>query len=402
MQNDGRLSKKRNTIQTSASSPMQTWLKNSLQALLEKVMKMTRYKTAGSILIATLIVVACMYALNVVVEPPIRPRSRLLFISSSGEYWQRTVAGAQDAARELGVDLEVVAPTPDESIDQQITTVRRSNPADYDGVAISPADPESQIELIKALAGQTKIVTFDRDGYKSRRLCHVGFAQESAGALVARLVGDQLSQPGKVALLATTFAGDVQNSNVTERLAGFMEQWGPCGQNPALPCPVVQVATDMKDLESASQDLSTILADPKLAFIVALDRRAAASALIAMAARSEARRVPIISFDPDQTIFDAIDDGRVCSAIFDDPYRSGFTAIQRLATYHGADKEGLPVPGYGTYFLVSEVVRKDNLADIRRRLDRNGVNNASTRETALPSHHKRVVQIRETTYLGEI
>jgi ribose transport system substrate-binding protein len=330
-----------------------------VQALLEKVMTMIRIRTAGSILIATLSIAACMYALNVVIEPPIAPRSHMLLIGGgTGEYWQRTLAGARDAARELGVDLDVAMPTPDDLVDQQVAIVRKINPGDYIGVAFSPADPDSQVGLINDLAGRTKLVTVDRDG-DSQRLCHIGYGQVNAGALVARLVRDQLSRPGKVLLLATTFSDDARNKNVSQRLAGFKETWGPCGQDETMLCPIIEVATD--------SNLSATLADPQLAFIVALDSKAAESALTTLSARSDGRHVPIIAFDPSQAIFDAIADGRVYSAIFDDPYRSSFKAVQRLGVYC-ADKDSLPVPGRGSDFLVSEVVRKENLADIRRRL----------------------------------
>jgi ribose transport system substrate-binding protein len=310
-----------------------------------------------------------MYALNVALESPVAPRPRLLFIASAtGDYWQRTVAGARDAARVLGIDLELEMPTPDDLVDQQISFVLRINPANYDGVAISPVDPKSQIELINDLASQTKLITFDRDDRNSKRLCHVGYSQMGAGRLVARLLSGQCSRPGKVALLATTFSDDARNTNVTERLAGFEEAWGTCCQGPAMPCPIVQVATDSNTLEPVSQDLSAALADPELAFIVAFDSKAGESALKALAARSESRRIPIIAFEPNRAIFDAIDDGRVCAAIFDDPYRSGFAAIQCLDNYRRAETTSLPSPGHGSCTLASEVVRKENLADIRRRI----------------------------------
>jgi ABC-type sugar transport system substrate-binding protein len=135
-----------------------------------------------------------------------------------------------------------------------------------------------------------------------------------------------------------------------------------------MPCSIVQVATDSKTLEPLSQDLSAALADPELAFIVAFDSQSAESALKVLAARSESRRIPIIAFEPNQAIFAAIDDGRVCAAIFDDPYRTGFAAIQCLNNYRRAEITSLPSPGHGSCTLVSEVVRKENLADIRRRI----------------------------------
>jgi ribose transport system substrate-binding protein len=332
-------------------------------------MSIFRFGIVRSILIVTLLDAACMYALNVALESPIAPRSRLLFIASAtGDYWQRTVVGARDAARELGIDLELEMPTPDDVVDKQFPFVLRINPANYDGVVISPADTESQIELINDLASQTKLITFDHDDRKSKRLCHVGYSQMGAGRLVARLISGQCSQPGKVALLATTFSDEARNTNVTDRLAGFEEAWGTCGQDPAMPCPIVQVATDSKAVAPVSQDLSAALADPELAFIVAFDAKSAESALKVLAARAESRRIPIIAFEPNQAIFDAIDDGRVCAAIFDDPYRSGFAAIQCLDNYRRAEITSLPSPGHGSCTLTSEVVRKENLADIRRRI----------------------------------
>src|SRR6476619_6334178 len=150
-------------------------------------MSIFRFSLARSILVVALLDAACMYALNVALESPVAPRSRLLFIASAtGDYWQRTVEGARDAARELGIDLELEMPTPDDLVDQQISFVLRINPANYDGVAISPADSESQIALINDLASQTKLITFDRDDRKSKRLCHVGYSQMGAGRLVAR------------------------------------------------------------------------------------------------------------------------------------------------------------------------------------------------------------------------
>ena len=225
---------------------------------------MIRFGIARSILIVALLDALCMYAMNHALKPPIGPRSRMLFVgNSTGEFWQRTLEGARDAAKAIGVELDVEMPTPNSLVDQQTSIVRKFSPAKYDGVALSPADPESEIEPINDLASQTKLVTIDRDGCKSRRMCHVGYCQASAGQLVARLVSDQLSRPGKVALLATSFSNVPRNENVTDRLAGFKEQWGSPGKDDSMQYPLVEAATDSA--------LAATLADPDLAFIFAFD-----------------------------------------------------------------------------------------------------------------------------------
>jgi ABC-type sugar transport system substrate-binding protein len=328
--------------------------------LRKKEKSMIRFGIIRSVLVVGLLDAVCMFGMNHALKPPAGARSHMLFIgNATGEYWQRSLEGARDAAKAIGAELDVEMPTPSDPVDQQNIIVQKINPANYDGVAMSPADPVAQVRPINDLASQTKLVTIDRDGCKSRRMCHVGFSQASAGQLAARLVRDQLSRPGKVLLLVTTVSNDARNTNMRERLAGFKEQWGPAEQGDAIRGPIVKAVTDA--------DIAATLADPELAFIVAVDFKAAVFAIKTLAAQSEARRVPIIAFEPNDFIFDAIEDGRVSSAIFDDPYRSGFTAIERLETYRGKGDGSLPVPGYGSFFLFSEVVQKDNLAEIRRR-----------------------------------
>lgn len=330
---------------------------------------MNRFKIAGCFFIVTLLTATCMYALNAVLEIPVGPRPRVLFIGSgTGEYWQRTLAGARAAARELGIELHAETPTPNNLVDQQMAIVRKFNPADYDGVAFSPADPESQLELINDLARRTKLVTVDKDCDKSQRLCHVGFCQVTAGVRAACLVRAELSRPGKVPLLTTKFSDVALNVSVSERLAGFKEQWTmQDGLDRSKSCSIIEAAVDSKNFEQLSHALSATMADPELAFIVAFDTGATEFAISALATLPRKRCVPIIAFDHSGAIFDAIDDGRVYSAIFDDPYRDGYTAIERIGVYTRDSADALPVPGHGRFPLVGEVVRKENLADFRRR-----------------------------------
>ena len=58
-----------------------------------------------------------------------------------------------------------------------------------------------------------------------------------------------------------------------------------------------------------SQNLAALLEDPDLRCIVALDTKAAESALTALANTSVPCRPRIIAFDPNDKIFSAIDDG---------------------------------------------------------------------------------------------
>jgi ribose transport system substrate-binding protein len=277
------------------------------------------------------------------------------------------IEGARAAAAELGIELEVQTPVSNSSADQQSALLRRLLAAQYDGIVLSPADPASQLQPINDLAGHTKLVTLGRDCVESKRLCHFGYSQANAGSLAARVVDEHMSRPGKVAILSTTHSDGVAAQHVRERLAGFRDTWDTL-DDLTTHGSVVELSLGAASLSAKSAEMATLLADPDLSFIVALDEEAAESALAAQAARSVSCRVPMITFDPNDATFDAIQEGRVGWAVFGDPYVCGFKAIERLGDYRNADLHSLPVPGRGSYFLVNEVVSKQNLADVRRRL----------------------------------
>jgi ABC-type sugar transport system substrate-binding protein len=326
---------------------------------------MNRFKIAGCIVFVALFAAAYIQALIAALEPAAVARPRLLFIEAgAGEREQRTLAGARDAAHSLGVELEVATPGPDDIANRQAAIVQRINPADYAGVAFCPAAPESQIDIVNNLARKTKLVTLGTDCDNSQRLSHIGFSQTIAGGLAARVVRYELSRQGKVALLTTKLANASLNSRITDRLDGFKQELNERPTN----CSIIEAAVDSNDLKRASDELRAMLADPKLVFIVAFDAHAAESAMKILASLSGTPRVPIITFDPTGITFDAIDDGRVGYAIFDDPYLNGFTAITRLVQYCRANAEGIPVPGRGLEYIASELVRKENIADFRKRL----------------------------------
>src|SRR4029079_9915562 len=124
---------------------------------------------------------------------------RLLFIEGgAGEGAQRTLAGARAAGKLLGSELYVATPTQDDIANGQAAIVERLNPADYAGVALCPAAPESQIDIVNDLARKTKLITLGTDCDHSRRLSHIGFSPSNAGALAARVVISQAPRQGKV------------------------------------------------------------------------------------------------------------------------------------------------------------------------------------------------------------
>jgi ribose transport system substrate-binding protein len=328
---------------------------------------MTRINLAAGVVVAALIAGSCIYAVNMLAENPRGRSPRIMLIGNAGgQQWQRTLAGAQAAAREFGVELRFESPALNETAEQQSAVMRKVDLVECDGVALLPVEPISQVTLINELASRTKLVTVGNDAENSKRLCNIAFCPKNAGAKAAMLARQDMRRPGKVALLTAGVSVGPDESAREQLISGFNAAWARDAETAAR-CTTIAIAIERAGGEQAVGGLSATLADAELALLVAFDVKSAESALEAMTTWPESKRIPIVAFDPSVAVLDAIEDGRVTSAVLNDPYQDGYEAIERLAIYSRADATALPIPGFGYIPRNGEIIRKANVADIRRR-----------------------------------
>src|SRR4051794_2805316 len=134
------------------------------------------------------VAVTAMYAVSRTISDPAVASPRLLLVCDrSDAYWNRVVSGAQAAAKQSGVDLQLES-LGDPGAPDQTTLLESSALKGFDGIVLSPADPESQRESLNKLATRTKLVTIGKDSDALKRMCHVGYSAEQAGRRVARFV----------------------------------------------------------------------------------------------------------------------------------------------------------------------------------------------------------------------
>jgi ABC-type sugar transport system substrate-binding protein len=294
-----------------------------------------------------------------------------LFISGGiSESWQRTVEGARDAARDLGVELQVKEPTADNCPDEQSAMLRAINLTECDGVAFCPADPESQLELVSEIAEQTKLVTIGNYFDRSNALCHVGYSPSGVAVRVARLILDELPRGGKIAVLSSRHTKGNRNTLADMQLNDFKEQWGGWDGpgSSMLRSIVADVGDNGEVTQHAGSVVSTALLDPDIAYIFAFDSPSVECALAALAEHPRTKPIPIIAAtDPTAAILDAIGAGHIYAAVSKDPYHNGYEGVVRAAKLCQCDvTETLPAPGHGSVFIPAQIVQKANLANFRR------------------------------------
>jgi ribose transport system substrate-binding protein len=132
-------------------------------------------------------------------------------------YWQEAAEGLRAAAKEMGVNAEMVGPEtydPKAEKEQFLDVVHRKIPPA--GILVSAADPELMRDAIDAAAAAgIPVITIDSDSPKSKRLTFIGTNNYVAGQMSGELLAKELGGKGSVALYSIP-----GQANVDERVEG--------------------------------------------------------------------------------------------------------------------------------------------------------------------------------------
>ena len=301
--------------------------------------------------------------------PPVLS-TRVLFITGGdGPFWQITAAGAHASAKAHDAELDLLMPA--EEANKQGEMLSDVGLDAFDGVAVSPLNPEQQSESLKRIAGACPLVTFDSDAPKSERMCYIGTDNYSAGRLCAKLVKEVVPEGGKVAVLVATFDKD----NAQLRHEGFVDELklpvspvvGEGKEDAAWD--LVATLEDGIDGKKCRQNIRTVLSEhADLACLVGMF--AYHGALMADEATNpgDPGMVKLIAFDEDDAVLDAIADGKIHATVVQDPYKYGYEAVRLLTELHRGRPNELPIGISGSLFLPAEAIRKDDVAKFRERL----------------------------------
>jgi ribose transport system substrate-binding protein len=132
---------------------------------------------------------------------------------------------------------------PEEEVSDQTKRLVQLDPSDFDGVAISPLEPEAQSRTIGALATRTKVVTYDNEIPDSVYHRHVGTNNYVAGALCGQLVIEALPEGGNIAI----FVGTYDRQNAQLRLQGLVDTLRGTARTPGANLDPIDQAIDAGD-----------------------------------------------------------------------------------------------------------------------------------------------------------
>jgi ribose transport system substrate-binding protein len=278
-----------------------------------------------------------------------RPRV-VLITADATPFWQRVADGAEQAAKQYGVELSVVSP--DGTLEDQNARIDDSAGL-AEAMIISPVAPERQTGKLRDVANKAKLITVDSDSELSDRICFVGMDNYVAGKDAAMLLRAALPNGGRVLIAA----GPLDKTNGQERRQGIidalMQREGRSALN-ADPVDgeisggdfvVAGTVVDELTAESATARVAEALrADPEINAVVGLYAYHATAIADAVATTAADRNITVIGFDALPETLEAIEDGTVYGVIAQDQFGYGFQSV-RMASESVEGYDNAPLSG---------------------------------------------------------
>ncbi len=275
-------------------------------------------------------------------------------------YWQALEIGAKDAARDLGIQFDFLAPAKADP-QQQIAMVEGLIEKKVDGLVLLVNQAAQFISVInRAVDMGIPVICTNTDVEESKRPLYIGSNSYEAGKLQAKLLTEYLKKKGlsnqKVRLpIAECVFGDF---TLNQRVKGFKE--GIAG-NPNIEI-IGEFETDIDMAEAFNAMENIYAANPDMDVMYgtcAIDTRNAGT----MKKRSGREDLIVFGHDLLLETLELIKEGYIQWTIGDNPYLQGYRPVEILYEHVTLGK---PLPT-GKIYVEAEVVTIDNVDKIYER-----------------------------------
>jgi ribose transport system substrate-binding protein len=276
---------------------------------------------------------------------------RFAFVTNnSTDFWNIGEKGLRKAERELGIKVSMFRPLKGEVADQQ-RFLEDIMVQGYDGVALSPINPDAMTSIFERVAAKMPLVTADSDAPKSPRKVYVGTNNVEAGRLAGNTAIAALKAAGVTQGKVGLFVGRIDMQNAIERKQGIDETLGKVPGIEILP-----VFLDHADRTLAKKNVEDALARyPDLALIMGIWSYNGPCMADATRTSTRAKKPVLVVFDEEEETLKGVKDGLIAATIVQKPFEFGYQSMKALKEI----RDGKPVaPFVDTGILV---VDKDNV-----------------------------------------
>ena len=284
---------------------------------------------------------------------------KLAFVTNNAsDYWTIARKGVEKADAELNnVTVEFKLPGEGTAAEQK-RIIDDLTSTGVNGIAISPVDPDNQVQLINETAKKALVITQDSDAPNSERAVYIGTDNVAAGRQAGQLIKEALPNGGKIML----FVGKSDARNAAERTQGIREALQ--GTN----IEIIDTRTDDTDRARAKSNAAdTLVKYPDVAALVGLWSYNGPAILNAIKEANKVGQVKIISFDEEDETLAGVKEGAIYATVVQQPYEFGYQSVKLMAQILGGDKSA--IPANKQINVPTLVIKKDSVEEFQKKIN---------------------------------
>ncbi|MGN7393301.1 sugar ABC transporter substrate-binding protein [Peribacillus frigoritolerans] len=244
----------------------------------------------------------------------------VVLMTLNSEYWKITMAGAKDAAKELGVDVEFFGPPEESQYEQQNKMVEDLVVSGADAIIVAPSQAEAILPALSSADQQgIPVVLADADANFDNKISFIGTENQKAGTLGGEYASEQLKlkDGDKVAIIR----GQLGSKTHDDRTNGFMEAL----KDKNIDFIVQDAQSDRLKAVNIMENILTANPDIKAVFATSDEMALGASKGLENKGKSD---IPLIGFDGTPNGLDALNSGKMTANIAQQPYQIGYSAVE--------------------------------------------------------------------------
>jgi ribose transport system substrate-binding protein len=282
------------------------------------------------------------------------------------DFWKIAQVGAEDAAKEFDVDVQVLMPDPS-TVDRQKQVVEDVFTRGIKGIAISPIDADNQTTDLNKWASKVPLITHDSDAPNSKRLVYIGMDNYAAGRDVGKLMKKALPDGGNVILMI----GRLEQDNAKKRWQGVVDELLDRDSDPSRyddnldeiagdKFTIIRTLTDGGDSVLAkSKAADSITTYPELNGFISLFEYEPPQIYEAVKQAKKLGKIKMVGFDENSVTLQAIKDGHITGTVVQNPYAYGYESVRVLSELLRGKKDVIPESKF--IDAPHQVISKDNV-----------------------------------------
>lgn len=238
--------------------------------------------------------------------------------SLADQHWQLVKKGAEDAAKELDVDLKFTAPNAESDVAVQVDMIHDAISSGTNAICIAPCQPDAVVSALEE-AGKKNIpvLLIDTDAPYENKAAFMGTGNENAAYLGGEYIAKQVGKGGKVVIIRGRL-GDNTHELRTNGFTKALEEGGVeiIGVQPG-DSTADKAMNVMEDFLQKYDDIDAVLTTADL---MAQGAQRAIEA--------SGRDIKVMGFDGTAPVVDMIIEGKIVGSVAQNPYRMGYQGVQ--------------------------------------------------------------------------